>query len=139
VAIDVSRILAEYQSRNRGPDPSDPDLRRRPDYGVAASLSDRVLEVVLTFRRGCTYCCYERGCHLDLMNGKRWSWLRQLLDAAGIVAPPQLELRFNGVIEEGAEFFDFARPDPTRRGWYAFAPAAAYGYEATAMEAPETA
>jgi hypothetical protein len=139
VAIDVTPILSEYLAGNRGPDPADPDRRRRPDYGVTATLAGTVLEVVLTFRRGCAYCCYEWGCHLDLTAGKRWGGVRQRLAAAEIAAPLQLELRLVGVIEGGAEFFDQARPDPMRRGWYAFAPAAAHRYTATAMEAPESA
>jgi hypothetical protein len=137
VATDVTAILAEYLAGHRGPDPADPDRRRRPDYGVTAGLVGNVLEVVLTFRRGCAYCCYEWGCHLDLTEGKRWDGLRRCLATAGIATPPQLEIRLACVVEDGAAFFDPARPDPARRGWYAFAPAVAYRYTATAVEAPE--
>ena len=56
------------------------------------------------------------------------------LAAHGIVAPPQIEVRMTCVIEEGAVFFDFMKPDPARRGWYAFAPAAAHRYQAKAIE-----
>jgi hypothetical protein len=39
-------------------------------------------------------------------------------------------------VEDGATFFDLSKPDPARRGWYAFAPAEAGRYGATAEEAP---
>ena len=55
--------------------------------------------------------------------------------AHGVPAPPRLELLLSCVVEEGAFFFDFSKPDPTRRGWYAFAPVAAYQYQACAVEA----
>jgi hypothetical protein len=139
VAIELTAVLTEYLAGNRGPDPDDPDRRRQPDYGVTASLTGRVLEVVLTFRRGRSYCCREWGCHLGLLDGKRWDGLRRRLATAGIAVPPQLELRLACVVEGGAEFFDPARPDPTRRGWYAFSPATASRYQATAVEAPEPA
>jgi hypothetical protein len=61
VAIDVTRILSEHLAGNLGPDPADPDRRRRPDYGVTATLAGHLLEVVLTFRRGCAYCRHEWG------------------------------------------------------------------------------
>jgi hypothetical protein len=38
-------------------------------------------------------------------------------------------------IEAGAEFFDPSRPDPVRRGWYAFAPAKAQCYQVVVAEA----
>jgi hypothetical protein len=132
----VTPVLGEYLANNRGPDPHDPGHRQRPNYGVAAALADGVLDVVLIFRSGSAYCCCEWGCHLGLFDGKRWDGLRRRLAAHGITPPPQMELRLTCVIEEGAVFFDFAKPDPTRRGWYGFAPAAAHRYEARAAEAP---
>jgi hypothetical protein len=39
------------------------------------------------------------------------------------------------VVEEGAVFFDLFKPEPSRRGWYAFAPVAAYHDEAFTAEA----
>jgi hypothetical protein len=138
VATDVTSAFAEYLAGNRGPDPAAPDRRQQPSYGVAATLTGGVLDVVLTFRSGCAYCCCEWGCHLGLAEGKRWSGLRRRLAAAGVVAPPQLELRVVSVVEGGAVFFDPARPDPTRQGWDAFAPAGAHRYLATAVEAPES-
>jgi hypothetical protein len=137
VPTDVTAILTEYLAGNRGPDPTDADHRRRPDYGVTATLAGGVLEVVLTFRSGCAYCCCEWGCHLNLTEGKRWDGLRRRLIVAGIAAPSQLELRLACVVEDGAKFFDLARPDPARRGWYAFTSTVAHRYTAIAVEAPE--
>lgn len=139
MALDVTHIVSDYLAGNLGPVPTDPDRRERPDYGVGAALTDGVLEVVLTFRTGRAYCCYDWGCHLDLTGGKRWTRLRGRLAAAGIEPPPRLELRLDCVVEAGAEFFDMFRPDPRRRGWYAFAPASAYPYSVTASEGKEPA
>jgi hypothetical protein len=77
----------------------------------------------------------EWGCHLALTNGKRWEGLRLALASHGIVAPAQLKLQLSCVIEEGAVFFNLFRPDPTRRNWYAFEPAAAQHYDVSAHEA----
>jgi hypothetical protein len=135
--IDVTPIFAEQLAGNRGPDPSDPKHRQAPAYGVTATLAGSVLSVELTFRSGSAYCCYEWGCHIHLFPlGKRWDGLRRLLAAHGIAAPQQMELRRTCVIEEGTLFFDFRKPDPTRRGWYAFAPVAAQRYHGTVIEAP---
>ena len=49
--------------------------------------------------------------------------------------PLQMEIRCTGVIEDDAIFFDFSRPDPARKGRYAFAPVVASRYETTLMEA----
>ncbi len=130
----MTAILAEYLAGNRGPGPADP-TRPRPNYGIAASLTDAVLQVVLTFRSGSTYCCYEPGCHLSLFDGKRWYGLRQRLAAAGIRPAPRLTLRLTGVVEDGAKFFDISRPDPVRRGGYAFTPVQGLRYCETAVEA----
>jgi hypothetical protein len=135
VAVDVTAALAELLARNRGPDPLNPDQRRAPDYGVAASLEGNTLAVVLTFRREAAYCCMEWGCHLALFDGKRWDALRRALAAHGVMTPPRLELQLSCVVEEGAVFFDLFKPDPTRRGWYAFESVAAYHYQVSAVEA----
>jgi hypothetical protein len=135
VAVDVTAILAELLARNRGPDPLDPETRRPPDYGVAASLEGDTLSVVLTFRKGAAYCCMEWGCHLALTDGKRWDGLRRALTAQGVPSPSRLELRLSCVVEEGAVFFNPFRPDPTRRAWYAFEPVAAHHYQVSAVEA----
>jgi hypothetical protein len=122
-------------ARNLGPDPNYPDARRQPDYGVAASLEGDTLTVLLTFRRDEAYCCIEWGCHLALHEGQRWDPLRQSFAACCMPAPEQLRLKYTCVIEEGSIFFDFGRPDVTRRGWFAFKEATGSRYEASAVEA----
>ena len=134
--IEVTPVFVEYLAGNRGPDPNDPDRRQQPNYGVTATLDGAILCVELTFRNGSAYCCPEWGCHVWLIDGKRWDWFRRRLAVQGIANPPQMELRQTCVIEEGALFFDFRRPDPMRRGWYAFAPEPAQRYEVRLLEAP---
>jgi hypothetical protein len=134
VAVDVTSVFAAYLARNRGPAPGDPDTRRAPDYGVTASLDESAVDLTLTFRAGSAYCCGEWGCHLNLPEGKRWEWLRRELSAGGLAPPEQLELRLVVVVEAGAQFFDWSRPDPTRRGWYAFAPAESQQYRVVVAE-----
>jgi hypothetical protein len=136
MVIDVTPVFAAYFDRNRGPDPNNFGQRQRPDYGVVASLEGAVVELQLTFRRGSAYCCYEYGCHLNLYNSRRWEWLRRELAKREVAMPPRLEVRLIVVVEEGAVFFDLSKPDPTRRGWYAFASVAAHRYQASVLEAP---
>jgi len=102
---------------------------------VVATLDGNSLVVELTFRTGAAYCCPEWGCHLALTDGKRWDVLRNTLSEQAVVTPARLELRLLCVVEEGAVFFNPIRPDLTRRSWYAFDPAAADNYEASATEA----
>jgi hypothetical protein len=133
IAVDVTAILTRLLAANRGPHATDPDTRPTPDYGVAASLAADVLSVVLTFKRDRTYCCMEWGCHLGLFDGKRWNRLRQKFAEADMVAPARLRLVLTCQIEAGSLFFDLSKPDRSRRGWYAFAPAAAYEYQVTTV------
>jgi hypothetical protein len=135
MAVDVTPILKELLASNRGPIPLDPGHRQSPNYGVVASLDWNLLNVVLTFQKNCAYCCMEHGCHLPLFNGKRWERLHQALAAHGMVAPPNLQLQLSCVIEDGAIFFDFSKPDRSRRGWYAFAPARGQTYQIDVVEA----
>jgi hypothetical protein len=135
MAVDVTPVFAARLARNRGPDPNDPDRRQAPDYGVSASFEDGVVNLVLTFRSGSAYCCYEYGCHLDLSASRQWEWLRQELSGRGLAVPSRLKLQLEVVVEEGAIFFDLSKPDPTRRGWYAFARSAAHRYHASVEEA----
>jgi hypothetical protein len=135
MAVDVTLILKRLLAANRGPDPTNPETRQPADYGVAASLEADVLDVELTFKKDRAYCCMEWGCHLGLFDGKRWSKLRQALADVGVVAPSSLRLQLSCRIEEGAVFFDFSKPDRSRRGWYAFAPAALHEYKAATVEA----
>ncbi len=136
MAVDVTPVFAAYFARNRGPVPGDPESRQAPDYGVSARLGGPVIDLALTFRAGAAYCCYEPGCHLDLFDGRRWEGLRRDLSAAGLTPPPVLELRLGVVIEAEALFFDYSRPEPSRRGrgWYAFAPAVARRFERVVRE-----
>jgi hypothetical protein len=116
MALDVTSILKRLLADNRGPDPTDPEGRQSPDYGVAASLECDVLDVVLTFKKDRAYCCMEWGCHLALFDGKRREKLHQILGDSGVVAPSRLRLQMCCKTEEGALFFDFSKPDRSRRG-----------------------
>jgi hypothetical protein len=120
VTLDLSAMFTKTLSRNRGLVPGDPDARRPPDYGVSALLEGRQVTMTLTFRAGSAYCCYETGCHLDLHEGRRWEGLRRELASLNLEPEAQLSMRLTTIIEPGALFFDFARPDPKRRSWYAF-------------------
>jgi len=132
----VTSAFAAYFARNRGPVPGDPEARQPPNYAVSATLADGVIDLTVTFRAGSAYCCYEWGCHLNLFEGKRWDWLRRELVARGVRVPDRLELRLAVVVEAGALFFDWARPEPSPRGrgWYAFAPAEAHQYSVLVTE-----
>lgn len=132
--IDVSNAVAALLAHNRGPVPNQPDAKQPPVYGIEAALEADCLHLTLTFRSGCTYCCMESGCHLGLYAQNRWLRLRQALLTAGVNAPDQLKLHLHCVVEEGAMFFDFSRPDPKRRGWYAFHSESAYSYKKTIVE-----
>jgi hypothetical protein len=134
MALDVALILKDLLAANRGPNPTDPESRLSPDYGVAASLEGNALDVVLTFKKDRAYCCMEWGCHLALFDGRRWESLHVALAKFGVVAPPSLRLQLSCKIEEGAVFFDFSKPDRSRRGWYAFAPVAAHEYNVVTVE-----
>jgi hypothetical protein len=138
VIVDIKPVFAAYFARNRGPVPADSAQRKAPNYGVRASLADNTIDLGLTFQAGSAYCCSESGCHLNLYDGRRWGWLRQELAALGIVSPLPIVLRLEVVIEEGSLFFDFSRPDPFQRGWYAFAPASARVYNVLRQEAEKS-
>ncbi|MHB1560988.1 MAG: hypothetical protein ACYC61_26335 [Isosphaeraceae bacterium] len=122
MAVDLTNVFAGHFAGNLGPVPDDPDVRRAPDYSLSAGLDGGVVELVLTFRAGAAYCCYELGCHLSV-DEDWWEWLRCELAARRVEAPPQLELHVTVVVEAGALFFDSRRPDGSRRFWYDFTPA----------------
>jgi hypothetical protein len=134
VAVDVTPVFAAYFARNRGPVPGDPGARQPPDYGVSASLDGGVVDLALTFRAGSAYCCHEWGCHLSPSKDKWWQWLRRELSDRGVEVPPRLELHLTIVVEAGAMFFEFRRPDRSRRGWYDFAPAEECRYQHVVAE-----
>jgi hypothetical protein len=83
-------------------------------HGAANNRADRTRVGKTTIRRLAP----------DENDGKRWGRLRQELSARGLATALPLELRLAVVVEAGSQFFDFSRPDPTRRGWYAFVPEA---------------
>jgi hypothetical protein len=134
VGVDVWPVLAAYLARNRGWLPGNPDSRPAPAYGITASLDGPSLALTLRFCAGSAYCCCEWGCHLDLHAGRRWERLREDLVAHGLVPAERLQLRLTVIVEPGALFFDWSRPDPMRRGWYAFAPAGARRYDVLTEE-----
>ncbi len=129
MTLDLTSLFETYFAKNRGPVQGDPDGRQAPNYGVTASLDGKVIEMTLTFRAGSAYCCCESGCHLALFETERWDRLRGEMSVHRVVAPDRLSLRLTVVVEEGALFFDFSRPDPARRGWYAFKPVSGHKYQ----------
>lgn len=134
--IDVTPIFAAYLARNHGPVPGDSELRQPPNYGVFASLDGALIDLVLTFRAGSAYCCYEWGCHLNLHDGERWESLRKEFDTLGIVAPARLKLSLTVDIEGGALFSDRGRPKTSHRGRgsYEFAQVEAHNYHVELTE-----
>lgn len=133
---DVSSALERLLSTNLGPAHEDAAARVAPDYGVTCLLSGSTLEVALTFRRGRAYCCMEWGCHLALLDGKRWTRLRDSFAAEGRTLPPRLRMRLTVTVEDGALFFDPFRPEPGHPGRYAFARSGEQRYEVETQEAP---
>jgi hypothetical protein len=105
-----------------------------PDYGVIASLDNGAIDLILTFRTGSAYCCYESGCHLALSEEARWEQLRRGLTASRTLLPDRLTIQLTVVVEAGALFFDRSMPDPNRRGWYSFIPAEARRYQESLVE-----
>ena len=136
MAIDITEAFEAFFARNRGPVPGDSEVRQAPKYVVSASLNGSVVNLTLIFCTGSAYCCHEWGCHLNLYDGKRWDWLRRELFKRGHTLPDRLDLHLEVVIEHGALFSDFSKPLPSKlgRGWYEFAQADAYRYDAVVRE-----
>ena len=132
--MDVSQVISDILSANRGLDPLDPDRRVPAGYEVQAALDRNILSMTLTFKSEFVYCCFEWGCHLTFPDGERWKELRQKLAANDITTPTRLRLRLSCVIESGARCFDISRPDPKRRGWYEFMQAKSYNYHVESTE-----
>lgn len=132
--IDISHVFIARFGRNLGPVLGQPEIRRPPEYGVDASFENATIHLKLTFRCGRAYCCAEPSCHLRLSDGKGWDRLRQDLAVAEFELPPKLELLLLTVVEPGALFFDLSRPDPSCRGWYAFASAKGHEFEGRYVE-----
>ena len=129
MTVDISSAIAAQLAGNQGIDPRGPDHHRPADYGVRATLTGHVVEIELTFRSTVSYCCQESSCHLGLHLATTWEVLRRNLRQLGVEAPRGLEARVSTVVEAGALFFDHSQPDPSRRGWYGFRPAAAARYD----------
>lgn len=144
MVLDISACFASLLSENQGPVPGAPEVRRPPEYGVSARLDGEVIDLILTFRSGAAYCCHQPGCHLGLHPGQRWARLRRGLSDLGSAPGPgrRLTIRLTTLVEAGARFFDVSRPDPGRRGWFAFAPSAGIRTEDVLIEgddrSPET-
>jgi hypothetical protein len=133
--VDVTSILAETLSHNRGPDPLNPDVRIPAKYGISAFLDGDTLNVEFTFLQGIAYCCMEWGCHLPFHDGIRWDSFRRKMKVLGVPAPPNLKLQLKCVVEDGTIIPNWSKPDPSRRGRYEYHAVPAYGYELTAQEA----
>lgn len=132
MAVDVTLAFVAYTASNRGPTPTDPDARERPDYGLSATLYGNAVELLLTFHAGSAYCCGEWQCHFHLFPTRQWSQLRQELAALGVEVAGRLELRVEVVIEEGALFF---APNPSPgRAPATLAPTRAFQYRQTVVE-----
>jgi hypothetical protein len=75
-------------------------------YGVkaAAVTADALdVELVVTFRAGVRYCCFESGCHCAYYAEWWWRQLRECLDRQGLgQLPLPVVATFRGVIERGA-------------------------------------
>ena len=125
MAVDVTSVFATYLAQNRGPDPKDPTGTRPSEYAVSAEWADGVVRLVLTFLTGCVYCCMESGCHLRLFSTKRWEWLRR--ESVGLWNTTSIptNMMVEDVVEEERDLLRLSRPNPKRRGRYAFAPVAA--------------
>jgi hypothetical protein len=61
------------------------------------------LDLVLTFRSGVRYCCFEFACHFPFYDERSWSRLRGCMDRHGLGDFPLPVIRkVRGVIEKGA-------------------------------------
>lgn len=87
----------------------------RPRFGVDATLTGRVLEIVLEFLPGVRYCCAVPSCHLGL-GDDGFDRLRECLDGDGHDPPYPLTVRCRTLIRPGALFEGRSgandRPDP---------------------------
>ena len=131
MAIDVTPAFVAYVAGNRGPTPTDPDARERPDYGLLATLDGATIELALTFRAGAAYCCGEWQCHFLLFPNRRWEKLRRVLLAAGVEVGERLEMQVAATVESGALFL---LPRPSTRTPSGLAPSKAYRYQAVIAE-----
>jgi hypothetical protein len=82
--------------------------RNRPDLWLSAQMEsgkETRIDLVLTFKAGCRYCCGEPGCYLWPFKPEFWLRLRKALAEAGVAEPCfPMTLHVKGVVEEGAIF-----------------------------------
>ena len=86
----LQEVFIEYFAGNRG------SRNRKDHYGVEVVLisSDPLeLDLVLTFKAGERYCCFESGCHHWLFVRSSWERLRDTLKARGLGDLPPLTIR----------------------------------------------
>ncbi len=74
------------------------------DVRASACTADAAeVELVVAFRAGVRYCCFESGCHFPYYEAGWWAQLRECLDRHGLGHLPLPAIRsFRGVIERGA-------------------------------------
>jgi len=132
--MDITPVISSYLSTNLGPDPENPGKRKKPEYGIRASLDEELLELTITFLDGRSYCCMEWACHISLTDKNRWDCLRRHCAEHQIQTPEQFKLNLCCVVEQGAQFFDLSRPDRGLRGWYDMHTSDSYRYEVSSTE-----
>ena len=61
------------------------------------------VDLVLTFRSGVRYCCFESACHFGYYDARGWARLRKCMDRHGLnhYALPAIR-RFRGVVQPDA-------------------------------------
>lgn len=94
---DLTQLFETFFSTNRGPDGS------VPEYGLRAlSESPGIddIQLTLTFKSGCVYCCGEPDCHFS----PDWPRLRSLAAASGFSLGAPITIRLHGVVEAGSMF-----------------------------------
>jgi hypothetical protein len=109
---DVSEVFRSYLKSNLGPDLDGNESAAVPDYGISATVNAKgVVDVVLTFKRGCPYCCAYCQCHFGLFDGDRWVRLRAVATSQDVELAALLSLRIKVIVEEGALFYDTSQPE----------------------------
>lgn len=75
-------------------------------YGIEVrdtSPDGSSFNVVLAFKAGEEYCCFEPGCHFAFYDRKTWEDLRSILKESGLEGIPRSTIRqLLGVVEAGA-------------------------------------
>jgi len=55
-------------------------------YGISlenVAPSGTAVDLMVTFRSGVRYCCFEPGCHFAFFSERGWNWLRACRDRNG--------------------------------------------------------